>query len=66
MVVENVSTYGTLQYLDSFLNTTFISNRINRGFSRECNQGLSIANGENIVLLNNDTVVTVGWLTRLL
>jgi hypothetical protein len=25
-----------------------------------------IAKGENIVLLNNDTVVTVGWLTRLL
>jgi GT2 family glycosyltransferase/glycosyltransferase involved in cell wall biosynthesis/Tfp pilus assembly protein PilF len=42
-----------------------VINRDNRGFAAGNNQGLAIARGQNIVLLNNDTVVTPGWLTRL-
>lgn len=66
ILVDNASTDGTIQYLHTLPKTTVIANRSNRGFSGGCNQGLSIAKGENIVLLNNDTVVTRGWLTRLL
>ena len=66
IIVDNASTDGTVRYLHTLPRTTVIANRRNRGFSGGCNQGLSIANGENIVLLNNDTVVTRGWLTRLL
>ncbi|WP_028403406.1 glycosyltransferase family 2 protein [Ectobacillus panaciterrae] len=66
IVIDNGSTDGTLKFLRSLPNAKVIANQKNRGFSGGCNQGLSIAKGENIVLLNNDTVVTEGWLTRLL
>ena len=35
------------------------------GFSRAINAGASIARGEHLVLLNSDTLVTDGWLDRL-
>jgi GT2 family glycosyltransferase/2-polyprenyl-3-methyl-5-hydroxy-6-metoxy-1,4-benzoquinol methylase len=42
-----------------------IENAENRGFPAAVNQGLHAAHGEYVVLLNNDTVLTTGWLTRL-
>ncbi|MCM3113465.1 glycosyltransferase family 2 protein [Lederbergia lenta] len=66
IIVDNGSTDGTLHFLKSLGKAIIIENEQNRGFSGGCNQGLSIANGENIVLLNNDTIVTNGWLARLL
>ena len=38
----------------------------NLGFIRSCNRSVSLAKGEYIYLLNNDTEVTEGWLDRLL
>ncbi|MDE3838792.1 glycosyltransferase family 2 protein [Bacillus methanolicus] len=66
ILVDNGSLDDTLEYLKSLPNATVIANKKNKGFSGGCNQGLSIARGETIVLLNNDTVVTKEWLTRLL
>lgn len=43
-----------------------IRNKSNRGFAAGNNQGLSIARGDNVVLLNNDTVLTAGWLEGML
>jgi len=37
-----------------------------QGFIRACNFGASFANAEYVVLLNNDTEVTCGWLDELL
>jgi glycosyltransferase involved in cell wall biosynthesis len=45
---------------------TIISNATNIGFPRAVNQGLEIARGEYLVLLNNDAVVTDGWLDQLI
>lgn len=64
--VDNGSTDGTPKYLKSVPNSKVILNQTNKGFAKGCNQGLAIANGEYFVLLNNDTVVTEGWLQRLL
>ena len=70
IVVENASPDGTANYLryhetrDDRIKV--ILNDENRGFAAANNQGLAIAEGEFIVLLNNDTVVPRGWLTPLL
>lgn len=66
ILIDNGSTDGTLKFIKSLSKARVIVNKQNKGFSGGCNQGLSIAKGENIVLLNNDVVVTEGWLNRLL
>lgn len=43
-----------------------IENTENRGFPAAVNQGLAVANGEQLLLLNNDTIMTTGWLRRML
>lgn len=64
--IDNGSTDGTPKYLESLANTRVIRNDHNRGFPAAVNQGLTLAHGRQILLLNNDTVLTTGWLTRLL
>jgi GT2 family glycosyltransferase len=41
-------------------------NQENAGFARANNQGIARSTGDAIVLLNNDTIVPPGWLSRLL
>jgi GT2 family glycosyltransferase len=48
------------------LGVTVITNSDNRGFPAAANQGIAAATGRQILLLNNDTVVTTGWLKRML
>lgn len=64
--VDNASTDGTADYLRSLPGATVIVNGENRGFPAAANQGIAAAKGAQILLLNNDTVVTTGWLRRLL
>lgn len=69
LVIDNGSADGTRPYLSTlarrFANVRLVLNGENRGFPAACNQGLGLANGELLVLLNNDTVVAPGWLARL-
>jgi len=64
--VDNGSTDGTIAYLQTIPNAKLICNKENLGFAAGNNQGMAEADGEYICLLNNDTVVTEGWLSRLL
>jgi GT2 family glycosyltransferase/2-polyprenyl-3-methyl-5-hydroxy-6-metoxy-1,4-benzoquinol methylase/tetratricopeptide (TPR) repeat protein len=66
IVVDNGSTDGTPDYLRSLPNVKLIENATNRGFPAAANQGIKAAKGRQVLLLNNDTVVTTGWLWRLL
>jgi glycosyltransferase involved in cell wall biosynthesis len=64
--VDNASTDGTATYLRTLEGAFVIANKENRGFPAAVNQGIQAAQGAQILLLNNDTVVTTGWLRRLL
>ena len=66
IMVDNGSTDGTPEYLREQPDVVLIENAENRGFPAACNQGLQVATGENLLLLNNDTLVTTGWLRRML
>ena len=47
-------------------NIRVITNSDNLGFVEACNKGSMVAHGEYIFFLNNDTVVTKGWLNAML
>jgi len=70
IIVDNNSTDNTPEFLRQFSkdnsNAKIIFNKSNRGFAAGNNQGLSLASAEYLVLLNNDTVVTPGWLERMI
>jgi FkbM family methyltransferase len=66
IVVDNASTDGTVDCLESLPHIKLIRNAENRGFPAACNQGIRVAAGRQILLLNNDTVVPPGWLERML
>jgi GT2 family glycosyltransferase len=69
IVVDNASSDGTVEDLKciagTFPNIKLILNDYNAGFGPGNNQGLRAATGDILVLLNNDTIVPRGWLTRL-
>lgn len=70
IVVDNASADGTPAYLrylaNQYEHVSVILNAQNHGFAKANNQGIAQSRGEYIVLLNNDTVVPPGWLSRLL
>ncbi len=65
IVVDNGSADDSLAYLQAQSDVRLIANKQNKGFPQGCNQGMGIANGDEILLLNNDTLVTPNWLTNL-
>ena len=54
IIVDNGSTDGTVEYLESLDFIKLIKNSENKGFSAGNNQGIAIAEGEYIGFLNND------------
>ncbi|MEK3772592.1 glycosyltransferase [Paenibacillus sp. FSL R5-0887] len=63
IVVDNLSTDGTRDWLADQMDILTIFNEENVGFPKGCNQGIEIATGDNILLLNNDVLVTQNWLS---
>ncbi len=69
LVVDNGSTDGTVEYLEAEAarrpRLRFLPMGENLGFAAANNRALRAAGGRFLVLLNNDTVVTRGWLSTL-
>lgn len=76
--VDNGSNDGTAAYLrklvkehpnswSKYTGTSYklIENQENRGFAAGNNQGVSAASGDHVMLLNNDVLVSDGWLESL-
>jgi GT2 family glycosyltransferase len=69
IIVDNASTDGTREYLVELAGRNpwiqVVFNEVNRGFAAANNQASANARGEVLIFLNPDTLVTVGWQTRL-
>ncbi len=66
LVVDDASDDETPQCLARCRNLRVARNERNLGFVRACNLGAANAQGDYLVLLNNDTQVQAGWLDALL
>ena len=65
IVVDNQSADGSCEMiLEKFPHVMLIANKDNRGFSKANNQGINIAKGRNVLLLNPDTVVSEDTLIK--
>lgn len=66
IIIDNLSTDGTREWLKEQTDLKVILNDENMGFPKGCNQGIEVAEIDNdILLLNNDTIVTTNWLDNL-
>jgi len=68
VVVDNASSDETAEIINEkkTKNLDFIQNTVNVGFTKAVNQGVKIAGGEYILILNPDTQLTEGSVERLM
>jgi GT2 family glycosyltransferase/glycosyltransferase involved in cell wall biosynthesis len=66
IVVDDASPEPAEQTLAAVTGVRFERSAENLGFVASCNRAAELAHGEILVLLNNDTIVTAGWLDALL
>ncbi len=68
ILVDDGSREETCKYLSDFANSqnsTLIRNQTAKGYTFAANQGLKYSQAEYAILLNSDTIVTPGWLDRI-
>jgi len=69
IVVDNGSTDGSAEMLEDFKVRGIVSKLVllkeNRGYAGGNNRGLELAQGDNIVFINSDIIVSPNWLSKL-
>ena len=66
IVVDDGSTDATPELVSKIPGLVYLRNDSNCGFVFSCNHGARVARGEYLLFLNNDTVVTQGWMKAML
>ena len=66
LFVDNGSDDGSAEYLAAQSDVRLIRNETNEGAPKARNQALAEARGDWIVFMDNDVIVTPGWLSRML
>ena len=69
IVIDDCSeelTQNYLKYASKHYNFTLLRNNTNLRFTETVNRGLKLTKAEFVVLLNSDTVVTEGWLEKMI
>ena len=69
IIIDNASKPDVRTYLEGIKrkipDLSLIRNEENLGYVKAINQGLRLADSEFVCLLNNDTIVTDGWLREM-
>ncbi len=65
IVVDDSSADGSRETLSRIPGLVYLRNEKNSGFIASCNYGATKARGSYLLFLNNDTIVTPGWLSAL-
>ena len=66
IVVDNASEDGSVELIqERYPDIRLIQNSANEGFAIACNQGMAVAKGRHVLLLNTDTETPVGALTAM-
>lgn len=65
VVIDNGSQDGSAEWLKEQSDIVLQCNQANRGFPCGCNQGMRLATGDALLLLNSDTIVTPHWLENM-
>ena len=66
IVVDDASPEPAAETLAAVTGVRMHRNETNAGFIASCNRGAELARGEILVFLNNDTIVTPGWMDALI
>jgi GT2 family glycosyltransferase/glycosyltransferase involved in cell wall biosynthesis len=69
IIVDDGSNQDTKEFLEKFTTgqpVTLIRNDVASGYTKAANTGMRASNGEFVVLLNSDTLVSPYWLDRLI
>jgi len=70
IIVDNGSARKTAEYLKNLkesrgIEVTLVRNESNEGFIKAVNKGILLSRAKYLCLLNNDTIVTEGWITEM-
>lgn len=65
ILVDNGSKDGTEEYFRSIAGAKVIHNPVNLGVAKGWNQGMRLAEGDFILILNNDIIVGPDWLENM-
>ncbi len=66
IVIDDASPEPAANALRGVVGPVYLRNAENLGFLMTCNRAAEAARGDILVFLNNDTIVTAGWLDALL